>query len=160
MDLEAALDFGDDAVAEGGYFGEGSFAAVDEGEGVAAGDSCAAHGETFVEAGLIEEPGGGEFDLAVGCGPVRDGVRVAIQGGGDTVERGGRHDGIFEEGADALSVGTSLPCQHSFLSADGADGVVDLAEGGLLAGGDLLGEVGLDVGVAEGGFCRRDAGCR
>ena len=32
---------------------------VDEGEGVFGGDAGVAEGEAFVEAGLVEEPGGG-----------------------------------------------------------------------------------------------------
>ena len=75
LDVELGQDFGADEVAKGDDVGGSGVAAIDEGEGVAGGDSGGAiwmGSEAFVEAGAFEEPGGREFDEIVGCGPVGD----------------------------------------------------------------------------------------
>ena len=63
-----------DGVAQGFDVGGGGVASVDEGQGVTGGDSGVALLEAFGEAGFFEQPGGGEFSLAFGGGPVGNGV--------------------------------------------------------------------------------------
>ncbi len=149
-DAEALLDLGADAVAEGGEVGVGGFAAVDEGEGVAGGDASVAELEAFAEAGLLDEPGGGEFGGGaggvVGGGPVWDRRGVEMEGAGDVFEVGGGDNWVLEEGAGGASVGVAGSEEHALGAADLADGMVDLDGCGLPAG-----EVAGEVGVGEVG---------
>ncbi len=59
-----------DGVAQREDVGGGGVASIDEGEGVAGGDSGVAHGVALDEAGALEQPGGGQLDAAVFRGPV------------------------------------------------------------------------------------------
>ena len=68
--MEAVVNFALDGVTKSCDVGEGGMVAIDESEGVAGGDSGAAHNEAFVKASLIEEPCSGEFDLTGTCRPV------------------------------------------------------------------------------------------
>ena len=60
-DGELGLDGGDDFGFEGLDVGEGGVLAVDQGQGVAGGDAGWSGAVALNEAGVFEEPGGGEL---------------------------------------------------------------------------------------------------
>ena len=171
--MKAGADALDDVVAEVQQVGAGGgTGAVGEGEGVAGGDGGGGvwrEGEAFGEAGLLNEPSSGEFDLAGGCGPVGDFFCGDRKGLGDVGEGLGGDQGIFEEGSCGAGVGVvdAGVDDHGLAVADGADGVVDVEWGGVGAseGGEVgVGEVGGgthaqgeidardDVAIAVGGI--------
>ena len=101
-----------------------------------------------MEAGLVEEPGGGELDEVAGGGPVGDLVFGEVERGGEGGEGLRGDDGVFEEGAGGAAVGFAGDEEHAFGVADAADGVVDVEGCGWGGGG---GEVVAEVGVGEVG---------
>ncbi len=128
----------------------GGTATVDEGEGVAGGDAGVAEGEAFAEAGLLNEPAGGELGARAGGlaggGPVGDQCGVEMKAAGDVFEVGRGDDGVLEKRAGGAGIGVSGDEEHALGAADLVDGVVDLERCGLLAG-----EVLCEVGVGEVG---------
>lgn len=66
-------------VAQSEDVGGGGVASVDESEGMARGDSGGAHDVALDEAGLLEQPGGGELDPTILRRPVWDFVRSQVQ---------------------------------------------------------------------------------
>ncbi len=115
-DFTSALD----GVAQVGDVGGGGVASVDEGEGVAGGDSGVAQGEAFREASLFEQPCSGEFDeaicrLASGEWCQREMFSVVAISARMSIG----NDGVFEEGAGAAAVGFAFDDQHSLAVADG-----------------------------------------
>jgi len=60
-DGELGVDGGDDLGLEALDVGEGGVVPVDQGEGVAGGDAGWAEAVALDEAGVLEEPGGGEL---------------------------------------------------------------------------------------------------
>ena len=115
-----------DGVAESNDVGCSGVAAVDERKGVAGGDSDVSERKTFGEAGLFEEPRGGELDLVVSGRPVGDLRRVEVESSRDAAEGGLRDYGILEEGTRAATVGLAFDEKHSLAMTDLADRVIDL----------------------------------
>lgn len=147
-----------DGVAEIEEIGGCGVSAIDEGEGVARGDSSVAHRVTLHEAGAFEQPGSGKLDAALCCGPVRDLVVGEVEDLRDSIEDLTSDDGVFEEGACAAGVGLTFYDQHALAVANLADGVVDLNGGGLavseVAGEICIGKTRLSCRVeAEGHRC-------
>ncbi len=77
---------------------------------MAGGDAGAAKRESFWEASLLNEPGGGEFDVARGGGVV-GGLCAELRGEG--VEMAGGDDGVAEETAGAAAVGVAGDQEHA-----------------------------------------------
>lgn len=148
-DGEAGLDSVNDLVGEGHQVGVGGGAsAVDEGQGVAGADPDGAFGcgrVAFGEAGSLDEPGGGELEVAIRSGPVGDGFGGYSEGFGDVGEGGCGDDGVLEEGAGGAGVWREVGWvdQHAFGGADGADGGVDFERCGVRMGGEVVAEVGV-----------------
>ena len=111
-----------------------------------------AHGKTSAKTGFFYEPRGSEFYFAFSGCILRDFLRGASGALRDLGDQRGRDDGILEERPCALAVRAALSDEHSLLFANGTHGVVDLAECGLVATFDLLGEVAFYVSVAQGGL--------
>lgn len=161
-DVEAGLDLGTDAIAEGGEVGIGGAPAIDQGQGVAGGDAGVAENVAFAEAGVFDQPGGGELDAGAAPegtgGPVGDLGGVEVELAGEVFEVGRGEDGVLEEGAGAARVGIARGEEHAFGAADLADGMVDLDRCGLLAG-EAFGKIGVgEVGRGVGGKAEDDGG--
>jgi len=131
-DVEFLLDAVDDFGFEVFDVGECGLTSIDQGEGVAGGDAGWACAVALDEAGVLKEPGGGEFDLGFWivrtvdvCRPVGDFFGGEIGGGCDGRELGGGDYGVFEKGASAAGVGVSWVDDHTLGAADVADGVGD-----------------------------------
>ena len=87
-DCGAGVDAVEDGIAEGEDLRCSGAAAVDDGEDVPGGEAGAAERETLVEAGELDQPGGGELDQFVGgCNP---GARREL---GDLVDTAAGDDG-------------------------------------------------------------------
>ena len=149
LDIEACLYLLLNGVAEGGDIGCCGAAAVDEREGVAGRDSSLAHSEVFGKTGLLEEPCGGEFDLAFVGWPVGDFFDWDIQGDGYLGEEILGYDWVLEEGAGAAGVGFAFDDEHAFAVTDATYCVVDVDGRWSEAV-----EVTLQIGVREIGFSR------
>ncbi len=131
LDCEAFCYFGADGVAEGFDVGGGGVASVDQGQGVAGGDSGVALLEAFGEAGFSRSHAAGSLvwpSEAGQLGMVSAGMlRVAAMASRVAV----RDDGVFEEGAGAAAVGFAVDEKHALAVTDGADSVVDVDGGGV-----------------------------
>src|SRR5277367_5898736 len=130
-------------------------AEIHQGKGVARGDSDPAHGKTFLESGLFDQPCSGQLHHAIARRVAWHLFVTASAPISDLPQFCRRDNGIFEEGAGALAVRAALSGKHSLLLTDGPYGVVDLAERGFLTALDLRGEVALNIGVTQGGLALR-----
>ena len=125
---------------------------------MAGGDSGVTLLKAFGEAGLFEEPCGGDFGLAFGGGPVGDGFGGDVERCCYGVEGGGGDDRVFEEGARAAAVSFAVYEEHALAVTDGADSVVDV-DGGWGLAGEVAGEVGVgEVGFGGGVEAEADGG--
>lgn len=148
-DAEAIFYGEDDEVAEGEEIGgRGLAGGIGEGESVAGGDAGAAAAEAFGKAGTLDQPGSGDLDLDLRCGPVGDIGGCEREDFRDVRQGFGGDDRILEEGAGGTGVRVWVGGvdEHAFAVADGTDGVVNVEWGG------VGGTQGSQVGVAEVGL--------
>src|SRR5580700_995052 len=135
-----------DLVFEGQDVDRCGSAAIDDGEGVFAGDADAARTESFSKAGALDQPGSGNFLASFECRIVGHGKSSC---GGALLQIlmlfCGK-DRVLEERSGALAVGVSGSDEHALAGADVAHG---LAGFGQVRLSFAALEVALEVGISD-----------